>query len=34
MRKYTNKKNKRGKDWVPIEQEVEDEGETLLLTPF
>lgn len=27
MRKYTTRKNKRGKDWVPTEQEVEDEKE-------
>lgn len=27
MRKYTNRKNKKGKDWVPTQQEVEDEAE-------
>lgn len=30
MRKYTNKKNRRGKDRVPTEQEVEDEAERYL----
>ena len=25
LRKYTNRKNRKGKDWVPTEDEVEDE---------